>query len=155
MKKLILQIVLLLTCSMAFSQTDTVKSTLAEEGDVLIRVDQMPEFPGGENELLKYLGSNIKYPATAKDAGVMGTIYMSFVIDEKGDVSRISILRGLKGPGAKECEDEAIRVVKGMPRWTPGQHDGKLVKVQYNLPIKFYLVSGKELRQRKKAEKNK
>lgn len=98
-------------------------------------VEEMPSFPGGDEALLKYLGKNIKYPAIAKDAGIQGTVYVTFVVDEKGDVRDVKVLRSIGGG----TDEEAIRVVENMPRWKPGKQRGKSVKVQYNLPIRFTL----------------
>lgn len=98
-------------------------------------VEEMPSFPGGDEALLKYLGKNIKYPAIAKDAGIQGTVYVTFVVDEKGDVRDVKVLRSIGGG----TDEEAIRVVENMPRWKPGKQRGKAVKVQYNLPIRFTL----------------
>jgi len=102
-------------------------------------VEQMPTFPGGDDALIKYLAKNIRYPDIAKDATTQGTIYITFVVDENGRITEPKLLRGISGPGAKDCAQEAIRVVSGMPSWTPGKQNGKSVKVQYNLPVKFTL----------------
>lgn len=102
-------------------------------------VEQMPQYPGGEEALRKYLSKNIQYPELARDAGTTGTVYITFVIDKKGKVKNVILLRGLSGTGAKACNDEALRVVNSMPRWVAGKQKGKAVAVQYNLPIKFSL----------------
>lgn len=106
-----------------------------EEEQIFTIVEEMPSFPGGEAALMKYLGQNIKYPAIAKDAGIQGTVYVTFVVDEKGEVKDVKVLRSIGGG----CDEEAIRVVENMPKWTPGKQRGKSVKVQYNLPIRFTL----------------
>ncbi len=98
-------------------------------------VDVMPEFSGGRNELFAYLGKSIKYPESAKAAGVQGRVFVSFVVEADGSVSDAKILRGI-GSG---CDEEALRVVNSMPKWSPGLHDAKPVRVQYNLPIKYTL----------------
>jgi len=98
-------------------------------------VEVMPEFPGGRNKLFTYLGANIKYPEAAKKAGVQGRVFVSFVVETDGSVSEAKILRGI-GTG---CDEEALRVVNSMPKWSPGLHHGKPVRVQYNLPIKYAL----------------
>ena len=95
----------------------------------------MPSFPGGEAKLFQYLGENMKYPAMARDAGITGVVYVTFVVKEDGKIDGVRILRGVGGG----CDEEAIRVVKSMPRWTPGKQRGKSVRVQYNLPIRFVL----------------
>lgn len=105
------------------------------EEQIFTIVEEMPEFPGGEGELFSYLRKNVKYPAIAKDAGIQGTVYVSFVVFTDGTIRDVKVLRGIGG-GADE---EAVRVVKSMPKWKPGKQRGKSVKVQYNLPIKFTL----------------
>jgi len=98
-------------------------------------VEQMPEFPGGEEELFKYLGKNIKYPSMARENGITGTVYVTFVVEGNGEISDVKKLRGIGGG----CDEEAMRVVKAMPSWKAGKQNGKSVRVQYNLPIKFTL----------------
>ncbi|MCH2215418.1 MAG: energy transducer TonB [Flavobacteriales bacterium] len=105
------------------------------EEQIFTIVEEMPSFPGGEAALMKYLGKNIKYPAIAKDAGIQGTVYVTFVVDESGAVKDTKVLRSIGGG----CDEEAIRVVENMPKWSPGKQRGKSVKVQYNLPIRFTL----------------
>ncbi len=96
---------------------------------------EMPSFPGGDRELLKYLNTNLKYPTSAKQARISGTVYLKFIIERNGELSQIKVLRGINS----ECDDEAIRVLKASPKWNPGMHKGKAVKVQYHLPVKFAL----------------
>jgi protein TonB len=98
-------------------------------------VEDMPSFPGGEEALFKYLAQNIKYPQIAKEAGITGRVFVNFVIDKEGNVTDVKVLRGIGGG----CDEEAVRVVKNMPKWSPGKQRGKPVKVSYNLPIKFSL----------------
>lgn len=105
------------------------------EEQIFTIVEEMPSFPGGDAALMKYLGSSIKYPAIAKDAGIQGTVYVTFVVNEKGEVKDTKVLRSIGGG----CDEEAIRVVESMPKWKPGKQRGKPVKVQYNLPIRFTL----------------
>ncbi|MCB9170496.1 MAG: energy transducer TonB [Flavobacteriales bacterium] len=106
-----------------------------EEEQIFTIVEQMPSFPGGEEELFKYLGKSIKYPQMAADAGISGVVYVTFVVDKDGKVKDAKVLRGIGGG----CDEEALRVVNNMPPWTPGKQRGKPVKVQYNLPIRFTL----------------
>jgi protein TonB len=108
---------------------------VVEEPEIFTIVEEMPSFPGGEAELFKYLGSNIKYPAMARDAGIQGIVYVTFVVKEDGKISDVRILRGVGGG----CDEEAVRVVEKMPSWKPGKQRGKSVRVQYNLPIRFTL----------------
>lgn len=110
-------------------------ASLGEEEKPFLNVEQMPEFPGGPEGLYKYLAQKIVYPPMAKENGISGKVYVTFVIDKEGKVKDASITRGI-GAG---CDEEAIRVVKAMPQWTPGKQNGKTVPVQYTIPIKFVL----------------
>jgi periplasmic protein TonB len=98
-------------------------------------VQQKPMFPDGEAALFKYLSENIKYPAVAKDNGIQGTVVLSFVVSKTGNIEDVQVVRELEGG----CSAEAVRVVRGMPNWTPGKNNGKPVKVKYTLPVKFKL----------------
>jgi protein TonB len=103
--------------------------------EIFTVVEQPPEFPGGEEKLFQYLQKNIKYPAEAKEAGIQGTVFVTFVVETDGVISNVKILRG-QGGG---LDNEAMRVVKGMPSWKAGKQNGRGVRVQFNLPIKFTL----------------
>ena len=98
-------------------------------------VEVMPEFPGGMNKMAEFLSENIKYPEKAKDNGVSGRVFISFVIEKDGSVSNIEVMKGIGGG----CDDEAVRVVKAMPKWKPGLMKGKPVRVHYVLPVNFQL----------------
>ena len=106
-----------------------------KEEEIVIIAEEMPEFPGGERALVNYLAVNVKYPLIAQENGIKGKVYVSFVIDENGNVYDVNILRGVDA----SLDNEAIRVVKGMPKWSPGKQGGKPVKVRYNVPIYFEL----------------
>lgn len=95
--------------------------------------EQPPEFPGGPKALTEYLRRNVRYPETAKQAGIKGRVFASFVINTVGAISRIRVLKGL-GYG---CDEEAVRIVETMPRWKPGKLNGRTVSVMYNLPVLF------------------
>lgn len=97
--------------------------------------EQMPEFPGGTSAMLAYLAKAIKYPQLARELGIQGRVFVSFVIERDGSVSEVSVLRGIGGG----CDEEAIRVVETMPRWEPGRQGGKTVRVSFNLPVHFRL----------------
>jgi TonB family protein len=100
-------------------------------------VEQVPEFPGGVNAMMEYLGQNIRYPEAATKAKVQGRVFLSFVVTTEGEIKDIQILKGL-GFGT---DTESVRVVSSMPRWKPGMQSGKPVNVRYNLPISFQLGS--------------
>ncbi len=114
---------------------DIVEEEEVAEPEIFTIVEDMPSFPGGEQALFKYLGENTKYPSMAKDAGVQGVVYVTFVVMENGSIENVRVLRGIGGG----CDEEAVRVVKNMPSWSPGKQRGKPVRVQYNLPIRFIL----------------
>lgn len=97
-------------------------------------VEEMPEFPGGKDALLKFLSDNIKYPEAARKAGIQGMVYVTFVVKKDGTIEGTRVMRGI-GSG---CDEEALRVVK-MMKFKPGKQNGKPVDVQFNLPIKFAL----------------
>jgi periplasmic protein TonB len=98
-------------------------------------VEQMPEFPGGEEKLKQFLANNIRYPKLAMESSIQGTVYLTFVISEDGSIQDIKVLRGLGGG----CDEEAVRIINLMPKWIPGKQNGKAVDVQMNLPVKFIL----------------
>ena len=98
-------------------------------------VEQMPEFPGGEEAILEFVAKNIQYPQKAIDAGAYGRVFVGFVIEPDGSVSNVTLLRGI-GFG---CDEEAMRVVKMMPKWQPGMQNGEAVRVSYLIPINFKL----------------
>jgi TonB family protein len=100
---------------------------------VYTRVDQMPQFRSGENEMLQYLAKNIKYPAYARENGIQGTVVVTFVIDEKGRVINPIVV----SEPLEYLDEEALWIINNMPRWNPGIHEGKRVKVSYILPIRF------------------
>ncbi|MCX6271023.1 MAG: energy transducer TonB [Bacteroidetes bacterium] len=106
-----------------------------EKTPIFTVVEEMPSFPGGEESRLKFLQENIQYPQVAKESGISGTVYVSFVVDSKGRVADVKVLRGIGGG----CDEEAIRVIKLMPSWNPGKQAGKSVRVQFTMPIRFTL----------------
>ncbi len=125
---------------MEVTETTVVETFVApeepvEEEQIFTIVEEMPSFPGGEAELFKYLGKNVKYPTMAQESGISGVVYVTFVVAKDGKISDVRVLRGIGGG----CDEEAIRVVKSMPSWKPGKQRGKPVSVQYNLPIRFTL----------------
>lgn len=103
--------------------------------EIFTGVEEMPQFPGGEKALYAYVTKQLKYPELAKENEIQGTVYVTFVIQVDGTITNPKVVRGIGGG----CDEEAIRIVKGMPNWTPGKQGGKPVRVQYNLPIRFKL----------------
>jgi protein TonB len=121
-----------------FTIEEKVEEKVIEEEDKtppFTVVEEMPSFPGGEESRLRFLQENIQYPQVAKESGIQGTVYVSFVVDSKGKINDVRILRGIGGG----CDEEAVRVIRMMPSWNPGKQAGKAVKVQFTMPIKFTL----------------
>ncbi|MDO9511387.1 MAG: energy transducer TonB [Bacteroidales bacterium] len=123
-----------LTEIQAYVPTKKVEEDIVEQ-EIFTVVEAMPEFPGGDAARMKFLQENMKYPQMARESGIQGTVYVTFVVEPAGSVTGVRVLRGIGGG----CDEEAIRVVKAMPRWTPGKQRGKPVRVQFNMPIKFTL----------------
>lgn len=108
-----------------------------EEDDkkVFTSVEQMPQFPGGDAALLKYISSHLQYPAMAQEQGTQGRVVLQFVVTKNGSVGEVKVARSL----SPECDREAIRVVKSLPRFTPGRQNGQAVNVWYTLPVTYRL----------------
>ena len=106
-----------------------------EEEKPFVSVEQMPQFPGGNGELMKFIGSNLRYPTIAAENGIEGRVIIRFVVGKDGSVSDIKIQRGLDA----SCDKEAIRVVQSMPKWIAGKQNGRAVPVYFTLPILFKL----------------
>ncbi|MBG0783410.1 MAG: energy transducer TonB [Bacteroidales bacterium] len=105
------------------------------EAEIFTVVESMPEFPGGQAKMMEFIAQNIKYPAMARESGIQGRVFVNFVVEPDGSVSNVKVLRGIGGG----CDEEAVRVVKSMPNWTPGRQRGKAVRVSFNLPVRFTL----------------
>ena len=106
-----------------------------QEQEIFQIVEEMPSYPGGEGKLMEYVAKNIKYPQIARETGIQGRVFVGFVVEPDGSVSNVKVLRGIGGG----CDEEAMRVVKGMPKWKPGKQRGKAVRVSYMLPVNFKL----------------
>ena len=98
-------------------------------------VEEMPSFPGGNGALMSYLSSNVKYPVVAQENGVQGRVIVSFVVERDGSISDVKVARSVD----PSLDREAQRVVKSMPRWTPGKQNGQTVRVKYTVPVVFRL----------------
>ncbi len=106
-----------------------------EEGEIFIIVEEMPEFPGGQQALTEYLASSIRYPVIAQENGIQGRVYIQFVVNQDGAVTNATILRGVD----PSLDREALRVVEAMPKWKPGRQRNRPVRVSYTVPINFVL----------------
>lgn len=125
----------LLGCNEGRITKKSVEGRMLTTGNVFDVVEQMPSFPGGPSALMKYLNDNIKYPAEAQENGVQGRVTISFIVNTDGSLSNAHVTRSLD----PSLDREAVRVVKSMPRWVPGKHNGKFVRVSYNVPVSFRL----------------
>lgn len=123
----------------AATETENASSAVATtsqgEDEVYMSVEKNPEFPGGVNAMMDYLRGNLKYPESAKKNKQEGRVFVGFVVEKDGSISNVSVMRGV----CEELDNEAVRVVKTLPKFTPGMHGGKPVRVQYTLPIAFKL----------------
>jgi len=111
------------------------KEETAADSGVFQYVEEMPVFPNGQEEMYKFIYERLKYPAEARQKEISGQVIIQFVVSEEGEIRNAKVLRGIGGG----CNEEALRVVNAMPKWTPGKRDGKDVAVSFTLPIKFVL----------------
>ena len=156
MKKLALILMVAITCMACTKQAEkqqttqteeiaVVEETVVEEADdiatepleeALPVAEQMPEFPGGMGELMKYLGENIQYPTKAQDNHWEGVAVCQFVVEKDGSINEAKILQS---SGHELLDAEALRVILNMPKWTAGMQNGDSVRVKFALPISFKL----------------
>ena len=107
-----------------------------EEEVVFVVVESMPEFPGGQQALFKYLSKNVKCPVIAQENGIQGRVICQFVVNKDGSIVDVEVVRS---GGDPSLDKEAIRVIKSMPKWKPGKQRGKAVRVKYTVPVNFKL----------------
>ena len=107
-----------------------------EEEVVFVVVESMPEFPGGQQALFKYLSENVKYPVIAQENGIQGRVICQFVVNKDGSIVDVEVVRS---GGDASLDKEAVRVIKSMPKWKPGKQRGKAVRVKYTVPVNFKL----------------
>jgi TonB family protein len=118
-----------------FSAPDTIPE---KDGKIFTAVEQVPEFPGGINAFSKYLGKNVRYPAEARNNNVQGRVIIAFVVEKDGSLTDVRVVRSVENG----IDQEALRVIKQSPNWTPGVENGHLVRVAYSVPIAFTLGDG-------------
>jgi protein TonB len=106
-----------------------------EANEVFVIVEEMPQFPGGDLALRQWIASNIKYPVIAAENGIQGRVFVQFVVNTDGSITDVRVARGVD----PSLDQEAIRVVKTLPKWKPGKQRGKPVRVSYTVPINFQL----------------
>lgn len=117
----------------------TVNSEAMYEGKLfdLGSVEVAPEFPGGQKAFGKFLGSNIRYPESARENNIQGKVYIGFVVEKNGELSDLKIIKGIGGG----CDEEALRVLKSSPNWKPGMSEGKPVRTSYTFPVTFQIAN--------------
>jgi periplasmic protein TonB len=111
------------------------REEVAPDNHIFVAVEEMPQFPGGDQALLRYLHENTRYPNLAREMNLQGTVFVSFVVEPDGSISNVTIQRGLGGG----CDEEALRVFRNMPSWKPGIQAGKPVRVAYSARLVFRL----------------
>jgi protein TonB len=119
----------------AFTPVEIEEEQEVVEEEIFVFVEEQPGFPGGDAELYKYLGENIKYPDLARNGNIEGQVFVRFVVEKDGSISNVRVMRDIGGG----CGNEAVRVVKAMPKWKPGKQRGKAVRTEFNLPVRFTL----------------
>ena len=131
--------VLFFSCEGVVEEKEVVNAQsgkMTQANDEVYKVAEiMPEYPGGMDALMNYMGNNLKYPEDAKSDKVEGTVYVSFIINKEGLVEQVTAKKGVN----EALDAEAVRVIKEMENWTPGYHNGKAVDVEMVLPVKFKL----------------
>lgn len=135
MKRVLFILALLFTYVMVNAQNNTGSKEKTSNEKIYDVVEMPPSFPGGQAALLAWIASHVNYPQKAMESRIEGRIIVGFVIECDGSVSQAKILHGVD----PLLDDEAIRVVMGMPKWTPGRQNGKNVRVKYNVPVNFRL----------------
>ena len=134
MKKLFLML------SLAFFAMNIANAQkVSESNEVFDSVDKTPEFPGGIPAMFEFIGHTLKYPSPAKRAKVQGKVFVKMIVEKDGSINDAAIVKGI-GFG---CDEEVIRVVKAMPKWTPGQKDNAIVRTSFTLPVNFVLDNKK------------
>lgn len=138
--------------SISGSLFETLLDVATSKEDTVYQICEiMPQYTGGEEAMMKYVAENIKYPQEAKDKNIAGRVFVSFVVEKDGSVSDVKVVRGIGGG----CDEEAARVIKGMPKWEPGMQKGKPVRVNYMMPIFFKLDDGQSANPEQKKEASK
>lgn len=126
--------VALMMLVLLFSFTTSTAQTKKNDMEYCI-VEMMPQYPGGLAAMLKYIRENIKYPEQAMKKGIQGRVTVSFIIEKDGSISNVRPVHSVHSL----LDKEAVRMVKSMPKWSPGKNNGKPVRVRYNLPVMFKL----------------
>lgn len=140
LKNLLLIFSLQLVCGSIFAQeVPAPKVEKAPQEELIYEVvDEPADFPGGSEALKKYMVKNLRYPQMAVENELQGKCYLEFIVTETGELTDIKVKRGVTD--CPDCDKEAVRMVKSMPKWIPGKNNGKAVKSYYILPVSFKLA---------------
>lgn len=138
--KYLLTLLGFLTLSVAFAQTSDSSST--DKTSPFVTVEQMPEFPGGIKAMYQFIAENLTYPKEAAKANIEGKVFVAFIVSCTGEIQEVQVSKGI-GYG---CDEECVRVVRSMPRWTPGRQSGKDIPVRYSIPFSFTLRKERKTR---------
>lgn len=125
----------LLLFAMLFPVSVIAQEKESAKKDVYEKVDQMPEFPGGIEQLKVYISDHLVYPPEASKKKIQGKVFVSFIVDKEGKVTNAKIVRGVD----PLLDKAALKVISELPKWKPGENKGKLVNVAYTIPVKFAL----------------
>jgi TonB family protein len=109
--------------------------TISDDRKVFLVVDTPPEYVGGLEAMYKFISRNMRYPASARKMNIQGSVFVGFIVEPDGTVSEAAVIKGV----SDDCDQEALRVVKMMPKWIPGKQNGRAVRVKFILPMKFKL----------------
>jgi len=150
MKKLLLLLIASSFTGAIFGQNDSTFIEEPEYEDEIIyeMVETVPEFPGGMEGLYAFLTENLEYPKMAKHSDIQGKIYIGFVVERDGSISNVEVIKGRH----ESLDNEAIRVIKMMPKWKPGEQQGRLVRAKFVIPIVFHLEDNKRKTKKKKQK---
>ena len=139
MKKFFLLLLSICFCAVMFAQSDGVNTTsndtvVGDDGYIFVEYETCPEFPGGQREMLKYIQENLIYPKLALKKQIQGRSICQFIVEKDGSISHIQVVRS---SGNKSLDRAAIRVIRTMPKWTPGRLQGKIDRTHYVIPVNF------------------
>ena len=139
MKNICLLFVAMFCTLVMFAQSDGINTTsndtvVVDDDYIFVEYETWPEFPGGERAMFQYIQENLKYPKQALKKQIQGRSICQFIVEKDGSISHIQVVRS---SGNKSLDRAAIRVIKTMPKWTPGRLQGKIVRTTYALPVNF------------------
>ena len=132
----LLGLVALLSANMVCARSMQLVEPAADDETIYVTVENLPEFPGGQQALFSYLKENVKYPTIAKENGIQGRVVCTFVVEKDGRITNVEVVRS---GGDPSLDKEAVRVIKSMPKWKPGMQRGQAVRVKFTIPVKFSL----------------